>query len=111
MLLLSTATMQNWVWEGNTILADNILNNVAWRCILCLLSAYQIYLCHEVDQSNALYLMVISVTCQRIQFNIYKVVEAILLGYIFLDGPAPFPLVKDIVGYLKMCHSILPIKR
>lgn len=23
----------------------------------------------------------------------------------------PFPLVKDIVGYLKMCHSILPIKR
>ena len=22
-----------------------------------------------------------------------------------------FPLVKDIVGYLKMCHSILPIKR
>mgnify|MGYP007022474159 CR=1 FL=1 len=24
---------------------------------------------------------------------------------------APFPLVKDIVGYLKMCHSILPIKR
>lgn len=88
MLLLSTATMQNWVWEGNTILADNILNNVAWRCILCLLSAYQIYLCHEVDRSNALYLMVISVTCQRIQFNIYKVVEAILLGYIFLDGPA-----------------------
>ena len=25
--------------------------------------------------------------------------------------PTPFPLVKDIVGYLKMCHSILPIKR
>ncbi|QDW74672.1 hypothetical protein FND36_11900 [Lachnospiraceae bacterium KGMB03038] len=24
---------------------------------------------------------------------------------------SPFPLVKDIVGYLKMCHSILPIKR
>ena len=24
---------------------------------------------------------------------------------------APFPLIKDIVGYLKMCHSILPIKR
>ena len=22
-----------------------------------------------------------------------------------------FPLVKDIVGYLKMCHSILPITR
>ena len=31
-------------------------------------------------------------------------------GYI-LDGHTPFPLVKDIVGYLKMCHSILPIKR
>ena len=31
----------------------------------------------------------------------------------FLDPDAfrPFPLVKDIVGYLKMCHSILPIKR
>ena len=28
-----------------------------------------------------------------------------------LDGSPPFPLVKDIVGYLKMCHSILPIKR
>ena len=28
-----------------------------------------------------------------------------------LDGLTPFPLVKDIVGYLKMCHSILPIKR
>ena len=27
------------------------------------------------------------------------------------DGWDPFPLVKDIVGYLKMCHSILPIKR
>ena len=27
------------------------------------------------------------------------------------DGIYPFPLVKDIVGYLKMCHSILPIKR
>ena len=26
-------------------------------------------------------------------------------------GKGPFPLVKDIVGYLKMCHSILPIKR
>ena len=31
-------------------------------------------------------------------------------GYI-LDGHTRFPLVKDIVGYLKMCHSILPIKR
>ena len=31
-------------------------------------------------------------------------------GYI-LDGHTPFPLIKDIVGYLKMCHSILPIKR
>lgn len=31
-------------------------------------------------------------------------------GYI-LDGHTQFPLVKDIVGYLKMCHSILPIKR
>ena len=31
-------------------------------------------------------------------------------GYI-LDGHSQFPLVKDIVGYLKMCHSILPIKR
>ena len=28
-----------------------------------------------------------------------------------LDEKTPFPLVKDIVGYLKMCHSILPIKR
>ena len=27
------------------------------------------------------------------------------------SGNPPFPLVKDIVGYLKMCHSILPIKR
>ena len=27
------------------------------------------------------------------------------------DVKAQFPLVKDIVGYLKMCHSILPIKR
>lgn len=27
------------------------------------------------------------------------------------NASAPFPLVKDIVGYLKMCHSILPIKR
>ena len=26
-------------------------------------------------------------------------------------GRNQFPLVKDIVGYLKMCHSILPIKR
>ena len=31
-------------------------------------------------------------------------------GYI-LDGHTPFPLVKDIVEYFKMCHSILPIKR
>ena len=29
----------------------------------------------------------------------------------YLDVQSPFPLVKDIVGYLKMCHSILPIKR
>ena len=29
----------------------------------------------------------------------------------FSGGFCPFPLVKDIVGYLKMCHSILPIKR
>ena len=28
-----------------------------------------------------------------------------------LERTTPFPLVKDIVGYLKMCHSILPIKR
>ena len=35
--------------------------------------------------------------------------EAKLKG--FLDMIARFPLVKDIVGYLKMCHSILPIKR
>ena len=28
-----------------------------------------------------------------------------------LDEIDQFPLVKDIVGYLKMCHSILPIKR
>ena len=33
---------------------------------------------------------------------IYKAVSACF---------SPFPLVKDIVGYLKMCHSILPIKR
>ena len=29
----------------------------------------------------------------------------------YQDKLFPFPLVKDIVGYLKMCHSILPIKR
>ena len=29
----------------------------------------------------------------------------------YLKVMSPFPLVKDIVGYLKMCHSILPIKR
>ena len=34
-----------------------------------------------------------------------------LLPGIYLAKTAQFPLVKDIVGYLKMCHSILPIKR
>ena len=29
----------------------------------------------------------------------------------YSTGNTQFPLVKDIVGYLKMCHSILPIKR
>ena len=29
----------------------------------------------------------------------------------YRESQVPFPLVKDIVGYLKMCHSILPIKR
>lgn len=29
----------------------------------------------------------------------------------FQGSQTQFPLVKDIVGYLKMCHSILPIKR
>ena len=52
---------------------------------------------------------------QQLEQNI--IVEGRLLnpiitwnGYI-LDGHTPFPLAKDIVGYLKMCHSILPIKR
>ena len=30
---------------------------------------------------------------------------------LYPDMTLQFPLVKDIVGYLKMCHSILPIKR
>lgn len=34
-----------------------------------------------------------------------------LLNNTHVSGNDPFPLVKDIVGYLKMCHSILPIKR
>ena len=29
----------------------------------------------------------------------------------YRESQVHFPLVKDIVGYLKMCHSILPIKR
>ena len=32
-------------------------------------------------------------------------------GYLYPGRLPQFPLVKDIVGYLKMCHSILPIKR
>lgn len=32
-------------------------------------------------------------------------------GKFWVNNHAPFPLVKDIVGYFKMCHSILPIKR
>lgn len=43
--------------------------------------------------------------------EVFNVIEAYQSALSLLDDYDPFPLVKDIVGYLKMCHSILPIKR
>ena len=41
-----------------------------------------------------------------------KVLASLLtMSCVYLGGNIQSPLVKDIVGYLKMCHSILPIKR
>ena len=73
MLAVSSGLMQNWEWLGNTIAADNMMSNILWRAILSMLSAFQIFLCYEVSCSNALYLMVISITFQRIQFDFYKI--------------------------------------
>lgn len=88
MLAMSSSLMENWVWLGNTIAADNIMRNVLWRAALALLSSLQIYLCHEVSYSNALYIMVVAITFQRIQFGIYKIVESVTLGYLHRDQPA-----------------------
>ena len=41
--------------------------------------------------------------------QVLNAMDGFYVGY--ANVSTPFPLVKDIVGYLKMCHSILPIKR
>lgn len=88
MLLISSFLMQNWEWVGNTIAADNIIWNVLWRVILGLLSALQLYLCYCMDYGNALYLMVISITCQQIQFGLYKIIELLVSGGLHTQTPA-----------------------
>ena len=87
MLAVSSGLMQNWEWLGNTIAADNMMSNILWRAILSMLSAFQIFLCYEVSCSNALYLMVISITFQRIQFDFYKILESMTMGYLHGDEP------------------------
>ena len=87
MLAMSSGLMQNWEWLGNTIAADNMMSNILWRAILSMLSAFQIFLCYEVSCSNALYLMVISITFQRIQFDFYKILESVTMGYLHGDEP------------------------
>ena len=87
MLAVSSGLMQNWEWLGNTIAADNMMSNILWRAILSMLSAFQIFLCYEVSCSNALYLMVISITFQRIQFDFYKILESVTMGYLHGDEP------------------------
>ena len=87
MLAMSSGLMENWEWLGNTIAADNMMCNILWRAILSMLSAFQIFLCYEVSCSNALYLMVISITFQRIQFDFYKILESVTMGYLHGDEP------------------------
>ena len=80
LLVLSSLVAQNWQWNGDVVVADNIVWNTLWHTLLAALTVVQIICCFKIDLWNATFLMEITVASQVSQFNVYKLLEALLLG-------------------------------
>lgn len=103
---LSSATMQNWTWIQNAIAASNIVGNLLWRYFLGFISAFQMLICYEITWGNALYLMAIAVICQHIQFNLYKIAESLLLGYVTSPDPGEPSLALCLIAVTIACCTV-----
>lgn len=80
LLVLSSLVAQRWQWNGNVVLAGNIVWNTLWHTLFAVLTAVQIICCFKIDFWNAFFLMEITVSSQVAQFDLYKLLEAVLFG-------------------------------
>lgn len=105
--ILSSAVMQTWKWDGNTIAISNIISNEVWRLLVALLIVIQTISCYEIAWQSALYLIMFSLFFQQISFSFYKIAEYYLFGVI--QGMPELPsvflelfclIVFCLIGYL-----------
>ena len=80
LLALSSLVAQRWQWNGNVVRAGNIVWNTLWHTLFAVLTAVQIICCFKIDLWNAFFLMEITVSSQVAQFDLYKLLEAVLFG-------------------------------
>ena len=77
---VSGLVSRGWQWSGNLVTLQNIIWNSSWQILLAMCTVFQIYYYAEISMLNAVFLMEIAVVSQNMQFCLYKLLEALLLG-------------------------------
>lgn len=72
---LASVISVNTAWENQMLLGSVIIANIFSRTLLSLLTVLLMHLCFELDIWNALFLLTVSLSCQRMQYSFYKITE------------------------------------
>ena len=77
---VSALVSRGWQWSGDVVTMQNIVWNSFWQILMAVSTVFQIYCFTEISWLNAVFLMEVAVVSQNMQFGLYKLVEALLLG-------------------------------
>ena len=106
MFVVSSVVMQAWEWEGQTIAAGNIISNVLASALIAVLSAGPIQLCFEIGIWNTVFLITIADLCQGLSFNLYKIIDVLLLGTAEIAFWGPRSMLLNLIMLLLGCALV-----
>ena len=103
---VSGLVSRGWQWSGNLVTLQNIIWNSSWQIFMAVSTVFQIYCCAEISILNAVFLMEIAVVSQNMQFCLYKLLEALILGEAAQRNPG-FPSVLIHLAVLAAAAGLL----
>ena len=106
LFVVSTFVMQAWEWEGQTIAAGNVVSNVLSCALIAILSVGQMHLCFEIGIWNGIFLMAIADLCQGLSFNLYKIIDTLLLGTAEIAFWGPRSMLTNLIMLLIGCALV-----